>query len=221
MKVRTEITEVMTLGTLSVSDGNIIYAETEGVTIKCINNCIYYISRNNGQKRILQKHLIPYEKGINLTDALTKQLQTKSLQFNLEGIRSFCKAICPNEYEGIIYSTMKFNNGTLIATVFTGYFYFIEGFYFWCDKEVVNCGYNNIQLKMEKGTINNYTVISKLQDSGIEKFDPKILDTFINIIRKRKYNPLWDINRFPAKDRKHMQVTLGVYKKLLEPIYEN
>ena len=208
-------------GAVKVVDGNIIYTEINGVTLKYTENCLYYINKKNVKKRILQKHLILYENAINLANGITKVLMEKSLEISVEGLRDFCKAICQNEIEGITYSTMKFHNGNVVASVFTGYFYFIEGFYFWYDKEMINCGYNNIQLKMQKDELNSYVIISKLQDSGIEKFDPNILDTFMNLIKNRVYHPLSDINYFISKDKKHMRVSLGLYKKLMDPIYKN
>lgn len=208
-------------GALKVADGSIIYTEIDGITLQYMGNCLYYINKKNVKKRILQKHLISYENDVNLANEIIKVLTEKCLEISLDGLKNFCKAVCQNEIEGITYSTMKFHNGSVVATAFTGYFYFIEGFYFWYDKEMINCGYNNIQLKMQKDELNSYVIISKLQDSGIEKFDSNILDTFMNLIKNRVYHPLSDINYFISKDKKHMRVSLGLYKKLMDPIYKN
>lgn len=201
-------------------DGTINYNLATNIRLKYFNRSLFVV-QGEKSKRILQRYAIPYELSSTLEIAILKYLEHHKLIGDTTGLSKYCKQLGTKTNEGITYDNLKFLNSSEVPTSHRGYFYYVDGYYFWLNKGIMHCGFSGVELEVPNKCDSGYAIVSKLVDGGVIKFDPRIMTTFLRLAEYKLGTIFMDVNKFiNTKKEGNLQVSIEIYKHLLEPLYK-
>lgn len=211
---------VKELSTEIGKDGTIAYSLSETIRLNYVDHSLF-INQGEKTKRILQRYAIPYELPSTLETAIMNYLEHHKLVDNTGNLRSYCKQLGAKNNEGITYDNLKFLNSSEVPTRYKGYFYYVDGYYFWLNKGIIHCGFSGVELDVPNKQDSGYAIVSKLVDGGVIKFDPRIMTTFLSLSEYKLGTIFMDVNKFiNTRKEGNLQVSIEIYKHLLEPLYK-